>query len=297
MCSLKYQEYYSLLDWIQEEDFQVAESLHAGYSEKGKVLLVPAPWSSPCDKPIEWQENQRHRLATKLKEEWYTVLTMIPPGKPNHHLSWKESIFSFSHYAQCIEAVLYRDSFKKWVTHIITSSLWQIATILALQNDTHPNKKERKIIIWAPIDSLEKVLSEQKKFVTEWITEELIMYYYAQMHWLQLDEEKIKEEIQKSKIRTLWISQLTDTWYKNVSIYGNNKDRYYSESDNSNLKFTHFFNDYKENDPFFHGFTDKSAAESIQIVKQFLNNTYREKNPETNQDLFIKWLLSKTYIF
>lgn len=289
---------YSHSDLIHDDDFQVAFVWHAWNSEKWTVLLVPAPGSSPFDAPIEWKENQRLRLATKMKEEWYTVLTMIPPGKPRHYVIGKQSTFSFTEYASCIESVLYRDSFKKWVTHIITSSLWQIATLLALQNDTHPNKKERKIIIWAPIDSLEKVLSEQKKLVTDWITEELIMYYYAQMHWLQLDEEKIKEEIQDSKIRTLWISQLTDMWYKNVSIYGNNKDRYYSESDNSNLKFTHFFDDYKENDPFFHGFTDKSAAETLQIVKQFLNNTYREKIPFSKQDLFIKWLLSnKTYIF
>ncbi len=286
MNQLKMQS-YSHCDWIHEDDFQVVFDWHVWNSEKWTVLLVPAPWSSPCDKPLEWQENQRQRLARTLSQEWYTVLTMIPPGKPYHTFSGKKSTFSFNEYASCIESVLYRDIFKEIVTHIVTSSLWETATIRALQNDTHPNKKERKIIIWAPINSLQHVLELQQNHIGEQSKEKLIKQYALKFQ-LELDSS-IYEELQNNFILTAWIKDLIDNWYKNVSIYGNDNDRYYTENNINNFKDTHFFIDNQWIDPFNHEFSEQNADEALEIVKHFLNDTYFTSRIGNPSQRFIDW--------
>lgn len=275
---------YSHCDLIHEDDFQVVFDWHAWNSEKWTILLVPAPWSSPCDAPVEWKENQRLRLATKMKENWYTVLTMIPPGKQCHYITGKKSTFSFAEYASCIESVLYRDSF---FTHIVTSSLWQTATIRALQNDKHKQKQQRKIVIGAPINSLQHVLELQQNHFGG-LSKEIIINQYALKNELILDDS-IYEELQNASILNAWIKHLIDNWYKNVSIYGNDSDRYYTDNNVNDFKNSHFFIDNQWIDPFNHEFSEKNADEALEIVKHFLNDTYFTSRIGNPSQRFIDW--------
>lgn len=280
---------YSQCSWSDDNDFQVLWTENSEKS-RGIILLVPAPWSSPFDAPVDWKENQRIRLATKIKEEWYTVLTMIPPGKPNHYISWEQSTFSFRQYARCIESVLYRDIFKKSVTHIVTSSLGQIATILALHNNKHQLRQQRKIIIWAPIDSLQHVLTVQKK--QYWCANDVLIKQYALKNWLTLDPS-IYHELQDNTILTLWINNLFDAWYSKVSIYGNDNDLYYTWKDEVDIMKSYFFQDKQNNDPFNHSFSEENAQKALQLVTQFLNNTFVSINMITLWEWFIRWFFKK----
>lgn len=288
-----YQYAHSRLHWDNERDFQVV-CLWDNALNNETVLLVPAPWSSPLDTPKAWEENQRMRLAKKINHEWYTVLTMIPPGKPNHFFSWTQSAFSFDHYAHCIESVLYRDVFKKSVTHIVTSSLWQIATVLALKNnmhDTHKQKQQRKIIIGAPIDSLQHVLQTQQKQYW-WMTTDLLIQHYATHHWLTLDPS-IEHELQDKALLALCITDLVDAWYRHVNIYGNHDDVYYTWNDAIDIMKTYFFKTSDQNDPFHHSFSQQSAEEALTVVTQFLRDDGASTKMITPAQLFIQWFYKK----
>lgn len=278
--------------WNYDNDFQVRWTSNA---EKNKwtVLLIPAPWSSPCDSPEQWKDNQRVRLANKIKEEWYAVLIMIPPGKPNHLFEGKQSLFSFTEYAHCIESVLYRDVFRKSVTHIVTSSLWQIATILALHNDTHTHKQQRKIIIWAPIDSLSHIIRVQQD-IYWWLSKEQLITQYALQNWLSLDPH-LYNELQDNWILTQWINNLFSMWYHDISIYGNDNDLYYTGSDQVDIMKSYFFQDKWQKDPFNHSFSDEHAYESLELVLQFLNEKFALMKIVKPIEWFVKWFYNRQH--
>jgi hypothetical protein len=260
------------------------------------VLLVPPPWSSFLDKPIEWHKNQRKDIATEMTEAWFWVLCMIPPGKSNYFENWKTGAFSFQNYAHAIWSVLFRDSLSKLSKprDIITSSLWLPAIIAALNTVNDQEKENRQIVVWAPLDSLQHVLSVQLRHFP-WMTKEKLMKAYADQNWLNLKSDIIEAELNNpfiieaelnnpfiieaelnnQFILNVWFQDLFNAWYRQVSIYGNEQDQYFTYKNDIrfNFKNVHYFSEANRKDPFWHEFTQENAEKARLLIKKFLSNT------------------------